>query len=159
MQGHHSILPIFRQVAAAHPFSLFLNPGHNTANVSATYYANGRTIKRQTLQVPAGTRGTISPNNIGLPQHVAAIVTSDQPIVVERPNYFSNIDGGNAGTVSGATCVVGAPTLARDWLFAEGFTGAGFQEYFVIANLDNVAHTTANGSLFTGTYFSCCCCR
>ena len=125
-------------------FLTILNPGGNAAKVIASYYANGQKVNSQTLQVPAGTRGTISPDNSGLPQHVAAIVTSDQPIVVERPDYFSNINGGNAGIVSGASCVVGAPALASDWLFAEGFTGVGFQEYFIIANLDSIAHTTAN---------------
>ncbi|HAG98202.1 MAG TPA: hypothetical protein DDW33_11665 [Ktedonobacter sp.] len=116
-----------------------LNPGSNAATVTAAYYANGQKVNSQILQVPAGARGTISPNSLGLPRHVAAIVTSDQPVVVERPDYFSNVNGGNAGIVSGGTCIVGAATLASDWLFAEGFTGAGFQEYFVIANLDSVA--------------------
>ncbi len=96
------------------------------------------------LQVAAGTRGTISPNGFGLPQHVAAVITSDQPVVVERPAYFSNISGGNAGTVSGGADVVGVQTLANDWLFAEGYTGSGFQENLVIANVDTVANTTAS---------------
>ena len=125
-------------------FLTILNPGSTAANVTASYYANGQKVTSQTQQVAAGTRGTISPNTIGLPLHVAAIVTSDQPVVVERPDYFSGVNGGNAGIVSGGACAVGAPGLASDWLFAEGYTGGGFQEYFVIANLDTAAQTMAN---------------
>ncbi|GAC1300255.1 MAG: hypothetical protein NVSMB27_40640 [Ktedonobacteraceae bacterium] len=121
-----------------------LNPGSSTAIVTASYYANGQKVQSQTQQVLAGTRGTIDPNTIGLPRHVAVIVTSDQPVVVERPDYFNTINGGNAGSVSGGTCIVGSPILANDWLFAEGFTARGFQEYFVIANLDSTAHIPAD---------------
>ena len=71
--------------------------------------------------------------------HAAVTVTSDQQVVVERPEYFSNVNGGNAQTVSGATSVVGARTLKNDWLFAEGYTGGKFQEYFVLANFGTIA--------------------
>jgi len=124
-------------------FLTILNPGPTTANVTVNYYANGQNVKNQSLAVPGGTRGTINPNGIGLPQHVAAVLSSTQPVVVERPDYFSNVNGGTAGKVSGGTCVVGAQSLGNDWLFAEGATWAHLQEYLLIANLDP-AHTTAN---------------
>jgi len=120
-----------------------LNPGSSTANVTATYYANGNAVSSQQAAVPGNTRGTIFPNNAKLPLHVSAIVTSDQPIVIERPDYFANVHEGNAGTISGSTCVMGTTSLSNDWLFAEGYTAPGFQEYLVIANLDTVAHATA----------------
>jgi hypothetical protein len=84
--------------------------------------------------VAGGTRGTIFPG--GFSGRVAVVVTSTQPVAVERPTYFSNINGGNAGTVSGGADVVGVQNLAKDWLFAEGYTGGQFQENFVIANVD-----------------------
>ena len=127
-------------------FSFFtiLNPGSANATVTATYYANGTQVQQQTLQVLAGTRGTISPDNLNLPPHVAAIVTSSQPVVIERPSYYNNINGGAAGTVSGGAVVVGTQALSNDWLFAEGTTRSGFQEQFVLANLDTSADSTAN---------------
>ena len=133
-------------------FLTILNPGTTTANVTVNYYANGQNVKNQSLAVPGGTRGTIDPNVIGLPQHVAAVLSSDQPIVAERPDYFSNVNGGTAGVVSGGSCAVGAQNLGHDWLFAEGATWAHLQEYLLIANLDP-AHTTANVTitLETGT--------
>ncbi|GAC1388947.1 MAG: hypothetical protein NVS4B11_04490 [Ktedonobacteraceae bacterium] len=128
-------------------FLTILNPGTTAATVTATYYANGQQVGTHTTTVSAGARGTIFPTGTGLPQHVAAIVTSTQPVMVERPSYFSNINGGNAGTVSGAASVVGSPTLANDWLFAEGYTGTNFQENLVISNLDTTAKATANVSI------------
>ncbi|HVB72006.1 MAG TPA: hypothetical protein VNE38_00475, partial [Ktedonobacteraceae bacterium] len=126
--------------------SILNPPGGQTATVTATYYANGAKVGTpDTATVPAGTRGTIFPDSHSpaLPAHVAVVVTSTQPVDVERPTYFSNINAGNAGIVSGGADVIGVQALASDWLFAEGFTGSQFQENLTIANLDTVANTTA----------------
>ncbi|HVB72497.1 MAG TPA: cellulase family glycosylhydrolase [Ktedonobacteraceae bacterium] len=120
-------------------FISILNPSSSqTATVTADYYAGGNKVSSQQVAVPAGTRGTIFPNqaNPGLPSRVAVVVTSTLPVAVERPTYFSNIHGGNAGIVSGAADVIGVQNLSSDWLFAEGYTGGSFQENFVIANVD-----------------------
>ena len=121
-------------------------PGGQSATVIATYYSGGHQVGQQSLLVLAGTRGTIFPDNFSpaLPAHVSVVVTSTQPVDVERPTYFSNINGGNAGTVSGGADVIGVQTLSSDWLFAEGYTGGRFQENFVLANLDKTANTTAS---------------
>ncbi len=128
-------------------FLPILNPPNSSgpASVTATYYANGMQVGQQTATVAIGTRGTIFPNNAtpALPTHVSVVVTSSVPVDVERPTYFSNINGGNAGTVSGGADVIGVQTLSSDWLFAEGYTGGQFQEYFAIANLDASANATA----------------
>ena len=120
-------------------------PGGQSANLTAIYYSGGQQVGQQTLAVSAGTRGTIFPSQASptLPAHVSVLVTSTQPVDVERPTYFSNINGGNAGTVSGGADVIGVQTLSNDWLFAEGYTGGRFQENFVIANLDTTANATA----------------
>jgi endoglucanase len=127
-------------------FITILNPpGNQPATVTATYYLGGKTVGfAQKVTVQPGTRGTISPTNANLPTHVAAVVTSTQPVMVERPDYFSHIAAGNAQIVSGATSIVGVQTLSNEWLFAEGYTGGHFQEYLVIANLDMAAHAPAN---------------
>ncbi len=124
-----------------------LNPQNSQANITATYYANGSQVGQQTLQVPANTRGTISPGSISLPAHTAVVVTSNQPVLVERPDYFYNINAGAAGTISGGNVVTGVQNLSNDWLFAEGFTGNSsqphWQENLVIANVDP-ANATAS---------------
>jgi streptogramin lyase len=136
----------FADVPTGNGFSSYLtilNPGANTATVKASYYASGQKVTSQSVPVAGGTRGTIFPGDARLPPHVGAIVTSDQPIVVERPDYFSNVNAGSAGFVSGATCIVGVPALSNDWLFAEGYTGSGFQENLVITNEDTTANVPA----------------
>ena len=123
-------------------FITILNPvGGPPANVTANYYAGGNLVTTQTLTVAGGSRGTIFPS--GFSGRVAVVVTSTQLVAVERPTYFSNINGGNAGTVSGGADVVGVQNPAKDWLFAEGYTGGQFQENFVIANVDP-ANVSAN---------------
>jgi hypothetical protein len=107
-----------------------LNPNAAVAHVVVGYYANGNKVQTQNVFVPAQARGTIAPGLVTMPPHVAAVVTSNQPIMVERPTYFTNVNG-----VSGAYDVVGAQQSAGDWLFAEGYTGSGYQEYLTIANL------------------------
>ena len=137
----------FADIATGGGFKSYLtilNPGGSNANVTATYYAGGQVVGTQTLNVVASSRGTIYPDNARLPSHVAAIVTADQPIVVERPVYFVNTNEGNAGTVSGSHCIIGAQTLGNDWLFAEGYAGTGFQENLLIANVDTTANRPAN---------------
>ncbi len=120
-------------------FLTILNPpGGSAAKVAANYYSGGKLVDTQNVSVAAGTRFTITPGeaHVTLPQHVVVVVTSDQPIVVERPSYFSNIAEGNAGVVSSASSVVGASSLAKDLLFAEGYTGGKFQENLLLANVN-----------------------
>ena len=124
-------------------FITILNPGTTAANITATYNSGGSVVATQTLQVAAGARGTIIPASSTSVHHAAVVVTSDQPVVVERPTYFSNISAGNAHTVSGAASVIGAQALASDWLFAEGYTGGSFQENLILANFGTTA-VTAN---------------
>ena len=110
-----------------------LNPSTATANVTVTYYANGNVAGTQTLSVAATSRGTIAPASLTptLPTHTSAVVTSTQPIVVERPTYVSNVNG-----MSGAADVVGTQTMAKDVLFAEGYAATTSQETLTIANVD-----------------------
>ncbi len=123
-----------------------LNPNSTSANVTATYYLNGSVVGTQTATVAANARGTIAPSAITLPAHAAAVVTSSQPIVVERPTYFVN------APVNGAYDIVGASGLAKDWLFAEGYTGSTTQEYLTIANTDPAkVATTVNITLKSKT--------
>jgi streptogramin lyase len=123
-------------------FITILNPpGGQPATVTANYFSNGRQVGQQTLTVSSGMRGTISPGQINLPTHSSAIVTSSQPVIVERPAYFTNISGGFAGVVNGASSVVGSQSLQHEWFLAEGFAGQNnsggrTQENLVIANID-----------------------
>jgi hypothetical protein len=130
-----------------------LNPQATSANVVVNYFAQGAIQNTQTLIVPPQSRGTIEPGNLNLPfPHIAAIVQSDQQILVERPSYFSVADGYN---VSGAADIVGVPGTAKTWYFAEGqaqsitatFPVPAVQENLIIANPDAANDATVTITL------------
>lgn len=124
----------FADVESQRSFSSFITilnpPGNSTANVTVSYFASGKLLSSTTLPVPPGQRGTITPTIL----KGAAFVHSDQPVVVERPTYFITSRSNIAGPVTGATTVVGTPSPATNWLFAEGYTGPNFHEDLVLAN-------------------------
>ncbi len=136
----------FADVEAQRNFSSYITilnpPGGKNANVTVSYIAGGKQIAGKTINVPAGRRGTTSPMSLGINQTSAVYVHSDQPIVVERPTYFSTSRSNINGPVTGAATVVGTRSPGKDWLFAEGFTGTNFHEYLVLSNFDSSA--TAN---------------
>jgi hypothetical protein len=123
-----------------------LNPNTIAANVVVSYFANGSRVQTQNVSIPAQTRGTIAPGTLTIPSHVAAVVTSNEPILVERPTYFTNVNG-----ISGAYDLVGAQQTGSDWLFAEGYTGSGYQEYLTMANLDAANSAAVTITLKSGT--------
>ena len=130
--------------------SILNPPGGTAATVTATYYSNGAKVGTQSTTVPAGARGTIAPGaltNPALPTHVVAIVTSTSPVMVERPTYFMN---GPFGT-SGGYDVIGASSPAKDWFFAEGYTGGVNQENLTIANLSTTTTESVNVTLKSKT--------
>lgn len=124
-------------------FVTILNPpGGQTANVTVTYFAGGAQLGTKTIVVPAGQRGTTNPIDLGIYRTSALYVHSDQPVVVERPMYFTTSRGNISGPVTGAATVVGTQAPNKDWLFAEGYTGPNFHEYLTLANFDS--SVTAN---------------
>jgi len=129
-------------------FVTILNPpGGTAAHVTVTYYAGGETIGKDSIVVPPGQRGTTYPQKTGININTqcAFSVHSDQPVVVERPMYFTTSRSNISGPVTGAATVVGAQAPGKDWLFAEGYTGINFHEYLVLANFDSAV--TANATI------------
>jgi hypothetical protein len=57
--------------------------------------------------------------------------------------YFKDTIANAGGLTTGAASEVGATAPGDDWLFAEGYTGTNFQEYFVLSNF-GTSDTTAN---------------
>lgn len=136
----------FADVEAQRNYSSFITilnpPGGKTANVTLSYIANGMQLATQTLVVPSGQRATTWPKIVNINTQSALHVHSDQPVVVERPMYFTTSRSNISGAVTGAATIIGASAPNSDWLFAEGYTGTNFHEYFVLANFD--ATVTAN---------------
>ena len=136
----------FADVEAQRNYSSYITilnpPGAKSANVTVSYVAGGAQIATTTLAVAPGQRATTSPMALGVNQTSAVYVHSDQPVMVERPTYFSTSRSNISGPVTGANSVAGTKSPGKDWLFAEGYTGPNFHEYIVLANFDS--STTAN---------------
>ena len=66
------------------------NPGNSDAHATISYFtASGQVIARK-WTVKANTRLTVSANSdVGANQDISAKVSSDKPIIVERPMYFN----------------------------------------------------------------------
>ncbi len=62
-------------------------------------------------------------------QDVSMRIHSSQGIIAERPMYFNY-----QGAWTGGHDVVGATAPQRQWLFAEGYTGDGFDEWLCLQN-------------------------
>jgi len=114
-----------------------LNPNLNIAHLTVTYYTGSCTTNCPTEAVTLGPlqRLAVTPTDKGLHQKMAISVTSaDNPFVAERPLYFTDNIPRAGGLTSGSASVIGATAPSDDWLFAEGYTGGGFQEYYELAN-------------------------
>lgn len=129
---------------AGNSFLSILNPQDTTANIHITYYnANDGTVAgNDTMTVAPNSRGTFQPGNNNLPAHVSAVITSDQPILVERPSYFPLQFG-----VSGSADLMGTSTSSNDWYFAEGYTGTGTQEFIIVTNPNDTGDALVTGTL------------
>lgn len=111
-----------------------------TVSVAATigFLFSDGSIEGTEISVPANSRVTVDVNEaVGGGMEVSALVFSDLQLVVERPMYFKY-----GGHWTGGHDVIGTPYLSKMWCFAEGYTGAGFEEWICVLNPDEKA--TAN---------------
>ena len=66
------------------------NPGNSDAKTTITYYTTSGQVITKSWTVKANTRLTVSANtDVGANQDISAKVSSDKPIIVERPMYFN----------------------------------------------------------------------
>ncbi len=107
-----------------------LNPGEQPAQVEIEYLSQGGLIKKETEVVEPWRRATVFVNErVGTDLEISMRVTSDQPVVAERPMYFDYQGKWAGGHVSSGT-----NQPSSNWYFAEGYTGAGFQEWLCLFN-------------------------
>jgi N-acetylmuramoyl-L-alanine amidase len=107
-----------------------LNPGDQPANVKIEYLSQGGLLQEEERVLHPWQRDTVYVNEAIGPDHeVSMLVTSDLPVVAERPMYFlyhGKWDGGHVST--------GANKPSQTWYFAEGYTGPGFEEWLCLLN-------------------------
>ena len=108
------------------------NPGDSPITVNARYLlgpGQGDPISN-TYTVPAKQRLTVSVNAEVGPEKDASIqLTSTGRFIAERPMYFDY-----QNVLTGGHDVLGVKTPAKNWYFAEGYTGANFAEWLCVQN-------------------------
>jgi Tol biopolymer transport system component len=126
-----------------------LNPGDLPANLTFFFQTQEEGEKKvEGFSVGAHTRQTFKANQLlgGGSFQTSLRLTSDHPVVAERPMYFSY--SGTAGYGwTGGSCVMGVPLLSSSYYFAEGTTRAGFEEWITLQNpgtADITVHATYN---------------
>jgi hypothetical protein len=139
-------------------FYLLQNPGDVTASVSVRFLrpAPAPPITRAYTVAPRA-RLTIPVDGLG-PElantDVSGVVTSSQPIVVERAMYLSTPDQPFAAGHASA----GVTAPAASWFLAEGATGSFFDLFVLIANpgsqaaVVQVDYLLPGGGTLTKTY-------
>ena len=80
------------------------------------------------------SRASFKVNDIlGRDLQASCVVEASREVVVERPMYFDYGGRGSHGW-KGGHCVMGATSLSKNFLFAEGTTRDGFEEWLTIQN-------------------------
>jgi N-acetylmuramoyl-L-alanine amidase len=106
------------------------NPGEQAARVKIECMSQGGLLKQEEVVVQPWRRGTVFVNQVvGPDKEVSIHLTSDQPVVAERPMYFNYHGRWAGGHVS-----TGANHPSKNWYFAEGYTGPGFEEWLCLFN-------------------------
>ncbi len=109
------------------------NPRPRDARVAVTYLFTDGTNLTRLVVVPAESRLTLFVNtDVGADREVSLQLECDASIVAERPVYFTY-----DGAWSGGHDAMGIPAPATTWYFAEGYTGAGFDEWICVLNPGN----------------------
>ena len=114
-----------------------LNPWGAEAHLTFNFQTqeDGLVVPTGTYTVPAHSRATFKANDLleGKSYQTSLKLTSDVPVVAERPMYFEYSGTGSWGWTGGHD-VMGVPMLARDYYFAEGTTRPGFEEWLTLQN-------------------------
>jgi len=125
---------LFAEGSTAHrdqTFLTVLNPGQRPAKVNALFVdARGRVVGGRTIMVNGLHRGTMRLNDTTHAAAMASLVTSDVPVVVERPFYLGNPNVDRAG----ASLVYGRNGAGSSWTFPAGDTTHGAKEDLLVLN-------------------------
>lgn len=110
-----------------------LNPAASDAAITFKFQTPAAEEVR-TGWVPARSRKTFRVNDLlGADRESSLALYSSQPVVAERPMYFSYASTWGA-MLTGGHCVMGATALSGSLYFAEGTTRSGFDEWLTLQN-------------------------
>jgi len=124
---------IFAEGTTVNRFQTFLtilNPNVTPALVTASFYSRtGTSLGSRTMLVTGRSRANLKLNDLFNASGVASVVTSNQPIVVERPEYFGSPNGYR---IAGSD-VFGRNGAGVRWSFPAGDT-QGRSEFLLVYN-------------------------
>ncbi len=107
-----------------------LNPGDIPATVTASFYAqNGGALGSRSVVVGARSRAQVNLGDVVQGDTIAAVLTSDQRVVVERGEYT-----GAYATAKSGSVVFGRNGAGARWTFPAGDTTPGRDEALVLFN-------------------------
>lgn len=110
------------------------NPNSVAANVQVEYLLGRGSPITKSYVVAANSRQTLLINNeVGAPQDVSMVVTADQPIIAERPMYFS-YRGLPGYTIPGGSDVLGATQLGSAFDFGYLDVSQGHDTWLTVLN-------------------------
>ncbi len=112
-----------------------LNPGDQPARLTFRFQTQeAGEVVRDGLEVGARSRRTFKANELLGPDYQFSLaLTSDRPVVAERPVYF-DYSGMAARDWDGGHCVMGANAPGKEFYFAEGTTRSEFEEWLTLQN-------------------------
>ena len=120
------------------------NPNSVAANVQVTYLLGSGSSLTKTYVVKPNARSTVNVDTeAGANHNVSMVVASDQPIVAERPMYFTFSSPYISVPVPGGTDVLGATALGTHFDFGYVDTSADHATFLTILN-QNSSPLTAN---------------
>lgn len=107
-----------------------LNPNSSAANVGIKYMTGKGEVVVKNYLIDGLSRFTVNVgNDAGLNEEVSIELTSDTVVFAERPIYFNH-----KGFIDGGHVVLGKNELSEKWIFAEGYTGEGFETWLCLMN-------------------------
>jgi hypothetical protein len=125
---------IFAEGTTVNKFQTFLtilNPNPAPALVTASFFGRtGGSLGSKTLVVQGRSRANLKENDFLNASGIATVLTSNLPIVVERPEYFGSPNGTN---IAGSD-VFGRNGAGVRWSFPGGNTSPGNSEFLLLYN-------------------------
>jgi hypothetical protein len=107
-----------------------LNPQETVSHLKMDILYNSENPRRIELDLPPRSRNTLDINSqAGMGREVSLYLEASEPIVAERPIYFTYRSKWKGCTVTG-----GSNAPAPSWYFAEGCTRPGFEEWILMSN-------------------------
>jgi len=124
---------IFAEGTTVNRFQTFLtvlNPNAAPAHITASFFGStGGSLGSRTIVVAASSRANLKENDFLNASGIASVVTSDLPVVVERPEYFGSP---NDAHIAGSD-VFGENGAGVRWSFPGGNT-EGNSEFLLLYN-------------------------